>query len=360
MITGRYNLTLVSKIFNSWLVCLFILVVSSYLPHWHMYLSSWVNLGLYALAFIITLFVLVKDRYSLYTFTPFLVLFAICYLAIIPIFFGDNFLFGNNAISMLLYKYIFLSGIFTFNFAILNYASQLALHPKRPWILLIASFAFNAGVFWYHFHDLLPFSVANIFNTELYLKSLTYFLLPVVALFSYGLLNPYFKSRYGEYSHSIMTILALMSIRELASAISELKHVLLFGLDQIFLTIALILLNFFLFKKVNFVYSTTGAIYNQILHHDLDIGNMSLETRDKRGFRIFASFVYYFNQRKNIILPALLVLAVIFRYTDPPVIVSLNILTFALVTFFVVFYFIVIYNRKTVNNEFILRNRSTK
>ncbi len=355
MIKGRYNFTLITKILNSWVLCLVFLVIISYLPHWPMPISSWINLGLYALSFILTFSILIKDKYSLFTFLPFSLFFLGCLLLLPAMFIGDDLIFGSNLVSILYYKYIFLFCIFMFAFAVLNYASQVALTPKRQWILFLASFAFTLGVFVFHFHDIFSPEVTNIFNKKFFQGSLTYHLLPVVALFSYGILNPYLKPRYGEYSHSIMTVLALLSIRELGTAISELKHVFLFGIDQIFLTLALILLNFFLFKKYNFLSSTTGAIYSQIVNNDLDIGNLRLESRDRKGFKIFAAFVFYFYQRKNIILPFLLFLVVGFKYLNPPIIVSLNILAFAIVTFFVFFYFIVIYNKKNKNQDFYIQ-----
>ncbi|MBN2410078.1 hypothetical protein JXQ31_00205 [candidate division KSB1 bacterium] len=195
-------------------------------------------------------------------------------------------------------------------------------------------------------------------SQKFYLNSLTFNLLPVVALFSYGLLNPYFKPKFGEYSHSIMTVLALVSIREVSSAFSQLKSVYLFGIDNIFLTLALIALNFFLLKKLNFVYSTAGQIYSQILHNRLSIGNLKIEGRDAKGFMVFASFVYYLYSRKIIIFPILLIISFIIKYLNPPFILSLNIITFAIVTLFVFIYLINVYNRRIKNKDFFISQRT--
>jgi len=249
--------------------------------------------------------------------------------------------------------------MFLFVFSIVNYAAHVALSPGKPWILTIATFIFVAGVFIYHYYSFFPKNVVNIVNDQtFFIKCFTFNLLPVVALFSYGLLNPFLKPRYGEYSHSIMTVLALLSLREVASAISGMKNVYLFGIDQIFLTIALLIWIFLLFKKMNFDYSTTGQIYTQILHNKLSIGNLKIERRDNRDFRIFAAFIYYLYLRKIIIFPILLVLAFIIKYLNPPFIVSINIITFAVVSLLVAAYFIWMYNRKLKTKDFYIWQKS--
>ena len=243
-------------------------------------------------------------------------------------------------------------------FSIVNYSAHVALKPSKPWILTLASFVFVAGVFYFHFGYLLPVSAFDMQSQKFYLNSLTFNLLPVVALFCYGLLNPYFKPKFGEYSHSIMTVLALLSFREIATSFSQLKNVYLFGIDNIFLTLALTGLSFFLLKKLNFVYSTAGQIYSQILRNNLSIGNLQIESRDTKGFKVFAAFVYYLYSRKMIIFPILLIIAFILKYMNPPFILSLNIITFAIVTFFVFIYFINVYSRRTKNKDFFISQRT--
>jgi len=294
MSTGRYNFPLLTRIFNIWLIFNALMIIISYFPHWMLPLSSWLNISIYFLAFLFTVHIVFINKFSRHILVPFTVLFFLNVLSLALIFTGDNYLWGNTTQSFLIFKYTLLLCMFLFAYCVVNYAAHIALFPDKPWILTIATFLFVAGVFIYHYHTFLPIRVVSIINDQnFYVKSFTFNLLPVVALFCYGLLNPFFKPRYGEHSHSIMTVLALLSLREVASAISGMKNVYLFGIDQVFLTLALLILTFLLFKKMNFDYSTTGQIYTQILHNELSIGNLKIERRDNRDFRIFTAFIYY-------------------------------------------------------------------
>ncbi|HPG42018.1 MAG TPA: hypothetical protein PLP19_21910 [bacterium] len=359
MSTGRYNFSLLNRIFNIWFIFNAILIFVSYLPHWTMPISSWFNISLYFLALLFTLHIIYINKFSRHIYTPFAIHFFNNVISLALIFSGDKFLWGNSSQSFLFYKYGLLLSMFLFAFCVVNYAAHVALSPGKPWILTTATLIFVAGVFIYHYYSFFPKNVVYIVNDKnFFIKSFTFNLLPVVTIFCYGLLNPFLKPRYGEYSHSIMTVLALLSLREVASAISGMKNVYLFGIDQIFLTIALIIWIFLLFKKMNFDYSTTGQIYTQILHNKLSIGNLKIERRDNRDFRIFAAFIYYLYLRKIIIFPILLVIAFIIKYLNPPFIVSINILTFAVVSLLVAAYFIWMYNRKLKNKDFYIWQKS--
>ncbi len=358
MSTGRYNLSLLTRIFNLWFVFNALMILVSYLPHWNLPLSSWFNFSIYFLALLFTIHIVYINKFSRHILVPFVLFFLINISSIPIIFMGDNYVWGSYLLTCQLYKYLLLFTMLLFTFSVVNYAAHTALRPQKPWILTIASVTFVSLVFIFHFKSFLPLSVIFINNQDFFLKSFTFYLLPVVALFSYGLLNPFFRPSYGEYSHSIMTVLALLSLREVASAVSGMKNVYLFGIDQIFLTIALLIFTYLLFKKMNFDYSTTGQIYTRILHNDISIGNLRIERRDNRDFRILAAFVYYLYNRKIIIFPILLIIAFIVKYLNPPFIVSINIITFAIVLFIVFTYFIWTYNRKIKDKDFYIWQKS--
>ena len=272
---------------------------------------------------------------------------------------GESYVFGTNNLGWLAYRYQYLAVAFFFAYSIVYYAAKHALRPEKSWILTAATLLLVAAVFVFLFKPFLH-PKSTFYNPHLFQKSFTFYLLPVIAIFLYGLLNPFFKPKHGEYAHSIMSLLALLSLREVAINMSLLKGVFLFGIDQAFLALALIALNIVLIKKLTFAYSDAGKVYAKILHQAIHIPNLKLETRDRKEFVQFAAIVYYVYLRKNIIIPVFLICVFLLKFLDPPFIVRLNLLALVLVLLFVFLFLINAYNRKQSSNGFIITGSSRK
>jgi len=355
MQSGRYNVALLRRITNIWFGFNILLVIVNCLPHWPIPFLSWVNMSLYFLAFLMVIYNVKVDEFNWDVFVPFSVLFLLYSVIPIPIIFtGRGFLFGNDLVSWLVYRYYYLVVSFFFVFSIVYYAAKSALQPKKPWILLAATFLFVAAVFLYHFYPLLFNPYIENYNNILYHNKFTYYLLPIIAIFSYVLLNPFFKPKHGEYTHSILSVLTLLSLRELARTITELKNVFVFGTDIIFLVLPLILLNIFLFKRLVFLYSPSGKFYSMILHDAIDVPGLKLEGRDKREFTLFAAIVHYLYSRRHLFIPLVFIFLIFLRIINPPYIVSINLFILAVVVFLTLLFLVTTYNRKQNRDGFIV------
>jgi len=353
MLLSRYNVALFTRIANIWLAFNAIMMAVSWLPHWPIPWLSWVNLSLYFLAFLLTLFVAVADEFNRDAFIPFCLLFFLYSLFLPLMLIGKSYVFGSNSLGWLAYRYQYLAVAFFFAYSIVYYSAKHALRPAKPWILTAATFIFVAATFIFLFKPFLHPKSA-FYNPHLFQKSFLFHLLPVIAIFLYGLLNPFFKPKHGEYAHSIMSFLALLSLREVAINMSLLKGDFLFGYDQVFLALALIALNIVLIKKLVFANSDAGKVYAQIMHHAIHIPNLKLESRDRKEFVQFAAVIYYVYLRKNIIIPIFLICVFILKFLEPPFIVRLNLLALVLVLLFVLLFLISAYNRKQNSNGFVI------
>jgi hypothetical protein len=353
MLQSRYNVALYTKIANMWLIFNVIMVAISWLPHWPIPTMSWITLSLYFLAFLLTLFIAIADEFSRDAYIPLSLLFFLYSLFLPVMLIGEGYVFGSNMFGWQAYRYQYLAVAFFLAFSIMYYSVKHALRPSKPGLLAAATILFVAAVFLYHFwHFLQPSS--EFYTTLLFQKSITYYLLPVVAIFIYGLFNPFFKPIHGEYAHSIMSILALLSFRELVISISFIKGVFLFGADQVFLALALLALIFVLVKKLNFASSPAGKIYAQIAHQAIYIPNLKLEGRDRKEFLQFAAVVYFAYLRKNIIIPIFLIFVFLLKFINPPYIVRLNLLALVLVLFLVFLFLISAYSRKQNKDGFLI------
>ena len=336
------------------------MVVISNFPHMPLPLLSWVNLGLYFLAFLLSVFIIKFDKYNRDEFVPFAIMF-LAYCLLLPyVLVGDQYLIHNNALGWYTYKYITLSNSFLFAFSIVYYAAKHAINPSKPWILLSATGIFVSITFMYFFGPMILDSGAIFTNQEYYKKAVTFFLLPPTAIIAYGFLYPKFRPKHGQYYHSLMIIFALLSLREVFSHLSNLKNFFSFNVDQIFLATTLLFLNYLLAKRLRFNSSTTGQIYSEIINNQLNIPNLKLVGRDKNQFSNYMIIFNYLYSHKYIFIPTILGLLLVLNFVNVSMTVSLNLIAFAIVAFIGILLFIISYNSKIKNGGFIISPKQKK
>ena len=354
---GRDNFAILKKIANLWLLFNVVMIIVSYLPHWPMPYISWINLSLYFLAFVSTIYIAKAEKFNRDTLIPLAFLFFLYAVpSVFLILIGKDFSFGSDTLSWLAFRYYYLIILFFFAYSILYYAAKNALQPGKPVLLNAATFIFVAAVFLVHFHVLIFNPTVPHYNELLIAKKFTYYILPLFSVFLYGVLNPFLKPKHGEYTHAIMAILAFLSLREFAITLSEMKNVFFFGTDQYFLALTLIILNFFLYKKINFVYSTAGQIYTKILYNDLQIPNLKLESREKGRLSKFALFVYFIYLKRAMFIPLSFIILFFIKYLEPPLIVSLNLIFIGLMLFIIILFMVYTFNRKQKKDGYIISN----
>jgi hypothetical protein len=360
MLNSRNQSTHWTKIVNVWLGFIALMVVVSNLPHMPLPMLSWVNISLYFLAFLLTIFIIKFDKYNRDEFVPFSIMF-LGYCLLLPyVLIGDQYLIHNNALGWYIYKYITLANSFLFAFSIVYYAAKHAINPHKPWILLSTTALFISITFIFFFGSMILDSGAIFATQAYYKKAVTFFLLPPTAIIAYGFLYPKFRPKHGQYYHSLMIIFALLSLREVFSHFSSLKNLFLFNVDQVFLTTTLLFLNYLLAKKLRFNSSTTGQIYSDIVNNQLQIPNLRLVGRDKNQFSKYMVFINYLYSHKYIIIPSLLSLLLILNFINIPMTVSLNLIAFTIVAFIGIFLFMISYNSKIKNGGFMISSKAKK
>ena len=331
------------------------MILVSYFPHWPLPLVSWLNISLYFFAFLLTMYIARADEFNRDTLIPLAVLF---FLYSVPssalVFMGEKASFGSDRLSWIVYRSLYLFIQFAFSYSIVYFAAKSGFQPKRPFVLQAAVFAFVTAVWYFHFHTLILDPFHPSYNEILINRKITYFLLPAFSMFVYAVLTPIIKPKHGEYSHALMAILTFLCMREFAISISEMKKIFLFGLDQYFLTMALVALNIFLIKKMIYAYSFSGQIYAQLLHNKLVVPNLRLETRDKKEFTLFTLFLTYINRKRNLLIPLFCIAFFILRYIELPFIVSLNLIFMFLMAFLVIVFMIYTFGQKEKKNGFII------
>lgn len=323
-------------------------------------LLSWVNLALYFLAFLFSYFIIKSDRFSRDIFVPVGLMFLFYTLFLPYVLMGEGYLISNNTLGWNYYKYLNLVNNFLFAFSIVYYAAKHALNPQRPWLLLTASALFVGVVFWHFFGQML-FQKGAIFSThEYYKKAVTYFLLPPVAIFAYGLLYPLFRPNHGQYYHSLMIVFSLLSVREVFSHFTHMKDLFLFNLDLIFLTVTLVFLNIVLAKRLKFISSTTGQIYSEILNNQMVIPNLKLVGRDRSQYNNYLGVINYLYMHKLIIIPTIFISLLVLNFVNVPLTISMNLIALAIVAFLSVLFLMISYNNKIKHGGFIISPKGKK
>jgi hypothetical protein len=352
---SRYSVAVFFKLVNIWVLFNAIMILVSYFPHWPLPLISWLNISLYYFAFLLALYIARADEFNREALMALAFLF---FLYSVPssalVFIGDTASLGSTKLSWIIYRYLYIFIQLVFSYSIVYFAAKNGFQPKRPLVLEGAVFVFVTVVWYFHFHTLILDPFHPSYNEILIHRKITYFLLPVFSMFVYAVLTPVIKPKHGEYSHALMAILTFLCMREFAISISEMKKIFLFGLDQYFLTMALVTLNIFLIKKMIYVYSFSGQIYAQLLHNKLVIPNLRLETRDKKEFTLFRLFLTYVNRKRNLLIPLFCIAFFALRYIDLPFIVSLNLIFMFLMAFLVIVFMIYTFGQKEKKDGFII------
>ncbi|NOY59944.1 MAG: hypothetical protein GXO75_13590 [Calditrichaeota bacterium] len=282
MTKSRYEKAHWGTILNAWFAFNVLMVFLSRFPHIPMPLMSWINLSLYFLAFLITFFLVKEDQFNRDIYLPFCILFLINSSILLYIFIGDNYLIGNNEIGWSIYKHTKLILAFFFVYSIVYYSAKHSLRPQNPFLLITATIALVTAIFIFHFKDFL-FDPSSFYDKSLDRKLFLFHLFPPVAIVLYGLLSPLFKPKYGIYYHSIMVVLLFLSARQIFIDLVKLKNISIFGIDQIFLTIALLFLLYFLAQKLNFISTLTGQISNLFSNYVRFIAYSKFKIRNQRS-----------------------------------------------------------------------------
>ena len=107
-------------------------------------------------------------------------------------------------------------------------------------------------------------------------------LLPFLFICLYGFINLKNDRPTGEYTNSIMVIFFFVFAQELLSYYPAFRKIIIFKIDQIVLTVSLILLLVVLLRKLTYNLSDTGKFYEALLQGEHEDLKLPIEARGKR------------------------------------------------------------------------------
>ncbi len=355
--SDNVKLTTLYRILNIWAGFVFILYLSSHLPHWgNPNLQNWLNISLYFLLFLFSITIFLKEKNNRDVFFNLSLFLFIVSVSFLNFFMGPEYLFGNNKTLYYFYEYKNIIFCFLINFVIVYIVLKYLFYKIKPLHTYLLSLGILLPVLIYHFIPYLKnpdfiFTLGNHYLGDLYRRLFLVNAITLPFIFIYGYIL-YKKDRsIGEYINELMAFFFIFNVIESIDKLSVVYNFNIPLMSQHILTLNLLFLTFILFKKMCFLCSDYGQFYESLLTQKINLGKVKIQRRKtERNVLLLKILKIYFTQRRNYLLTLSLMFTVTFLYFSFPRYIALNII--ALIgCIFILFYFIhALYKKRSQKN----------
>jgi len=341
------------RIINVWFGFGLFLILISNLPHQDVTIFSWINVSLYFLLFLQSLYLFFQTQSNKFVFLNIAVFAVLTCIDFTSIFIGQKYLFGSNDLAWYFYEYLTIALNFSFTLCIVYICINYLFRNFKPVRIYVISLAIILPILLWHFYPALLDKTFIIKQEALFDKSVLYFnFLPLFFLVFYGILLYKYDKSLGEHINAIMVCLFIMTITEIPNMLGYVYHIMNFQLTQYVL---LINLSFFLttmFRMLNYAHSEFGQLYDSIMVDSKKFG-VPIKRKKSRGVLIIAFVRAYFHQRRNSIVFGTLFFIFFINYFDVPMFIKLNLAIVSFGGLILFFYLTALYQKRLKEGNLI-------
>jgi hypothetical protein len=257
----------VRRILGFWIGFLCVSNFLSLLPHWHLHLLSWVNYSLFFLMAVASIYIARKELYFADVFWHFSILFILISLSIFIWFTGKQGIVGNNFLYYYLVIYskpffhlMFLAGIFY-----LAYRYVLWRMPNKMGYILSWLAAIVCSVdFWYKALTVsrFPFRVGPQGQFWIMLRI---DIIGLLLLASYFIIVWRLNRPTGSFINLWLVGLSVFFSCDLIDMVVSFNKLDVYGIDQYFSLVCLVLLVVILFLRLICLFSDEYRLKEQFI-----------------------------------------------------------------------------------------------
>ncbi len=354
---SKQNLGLAFRIINSWLAFLLVLVVLSNFPHWEgLTTITWVNFSVYFLIFLLSLAILLKDRYNKAIFFNFAFFAGFYAFGFLYAFLGDNYLFGSNTLAYILFAYRQIATTLLLSICVvfiavryLFFRSSAKLHYAVTLLVVLPVFVFN---FYPYLAD--PRYYLSLDNDLVFYKSLLNMeVLPLVFVLFYAGLLYHSDKPIGEHINAIMVGFFITTLTDTTSLLSHVTEINLYNIEQYVLLINLCFFVVTLFKKMDYAYSDFGQFFEELLANGGKY-NVPVKRRASWAVPLLNFAKEYFTYRRNALAFLTSIFIFMINYFQVSPFLKLNIAVLSLAVLVLGFYLSALYHKRSRNGDLIV------
>jgi len=341
------------RIINIWFGFGLFLIVISNLPHQDVTIFSWINVSLYFLLFLQSLYLCFQTQSNKFVFLNIAFFAVLTCLDFTSIFIGQKYLFGSNDLAWYFYEYLTIALNFSFTLCIVYICINYLFRNLKPAHIYAISLSIILPILLWHFYPALLDKNYIIEQEALFDKSVLFFnFLPLFFLIFYGILLYKYDKSLGEHINAIMVCLFIMTITDIPNLLGYVYHIMIFQFTQYVLLVTLSFFLITMFKLLNHSYSAFGRFYDSMIVEGKNPG-VPIKRKKGTGVLILNFARAYFHQRRNTIIFGTLFFIFFINYFDVPIFVKLNLAVLSFGVLILFFYLTALYQKRSREGNLI-------
>jgi len=357
---SKQNSNILYRLVNVWFAFNALLLLASYLPHWsNIPLLTWINESFFFGLLLLSVSIFLKEKHNKDIYLNLSLFIFVQVISIVSIFMGDDFLFGNNYSGYYVVTWYKIISSFLFNFVIVYIVFKYLFANQKTWLRYAACFALVFALLVINFFPYIRnprfiFTLGNSYFVDISRRVFLNYNLSLFFIVLYGYLLYKTDKIIGIYINSLLAILFIFLMTDMADWLSQIYQFRIFIINQYVLTINLILLSVILFKKLFFLSSEYGQFYENLISNNIKLGKVKIQRhRGEINAYLLRFIKFYFYHRRHYLFWLSLVTAILFAYFQSSKFLTLN-MTAILVCITTIFAFINALYKKRAKRKFTL------